>query len=185
MQTAQQHNAQTLDRLPSVPGIGNIVRVVLRYEIPEITRFPRVQDVVSSCRLVTGAKASAGKREGTSGTQIGQASLTWAFSAAAVLCLRTHPAGHKSLARFEKKHGKGKALTVLAHTLARAVYDRLKRDTVFARRKCLNGSGSGAGEPNASLDAPGLSLASGALMIALRPRTRRSTEALWPCSLGL
>ena len=170
MQTAQQHNAQTLDRLPSVPGIGNIVRVVLRYEIPEITRFPRVQDVVSSCRLVTGAKASAGKREGTSGTQIGQASLTWAFSAAAVLCLRTHPAGQKSLARFE---------------LARAVSDMRKRDTVFARRKCLNGSGSGAGEPNASLDAPGLSLASGALMIALRPRTRRSTEALWPCSLGL
>ena len=95
MQTAQQHNAQTLDRLPSVPGIGNIVRVVLRYEIPEITRFPRVQDVVSSCRLVTGAKASAGKREGTSGTQIGQASLTWAFSEAAVLFLRTHPTGQK------------------------------------------------------------------------------------------
>jgi len=71
-------------------------------------------------------------------------------------------------------------LTGLAHTLARAVYDMRKRDTVFDRQKCLNGSWSGAGEPNASLDAHGLSLASGALMISLRQRTRRSPEALWP-----
>jgi hypothetical protein len=32
---------------------------------------------------------------------------------------------------LEKKHGKGKALTVLAHKLARAVYYLLKRDVVF------------------------------------------------------
>ena len=62
MQTAKQHDAQTLSRLPSVPGIGNILRVVLRYEMHDSTRFPRVQDVVSSCRWVTCAKASAGKR---------------------------------------------------------------------------------------------------------------------------
>jgi len=30
-------------------------------------------------------------------------------------------------------------LTVLAHKLARAVYDMLKRDTVFDRQKFLNG----------------------------------------------
>ncbi len=99
MPTAPQHDAQTLSRLQSVPGIGTIVRVGRLDEMHEITRFPRVQDVVSSCRLVTCAKESAGKRYGTSGTTIGQASLTWAFSEAAVLCLRTHPAGHKSLAR--------------------------------------------------------------------------------------
>jgi hypothetical protein len=50
-----------------------------------IHRFPRVQDVVSYGRFVKGAKASAGKRHGTSGTKIGQASLQWAFSEAAVL----------------------------------------------------------------------------------------------------
>src|SRR2546426_11873140 len=92
-------------------------------------RFPRVQDVVSSCRLVKGAKASAGKRYGTSGAKIGNASLTWAFSEAAVLFLRTNPAGQKSRARWEKKHGKGKALTVRAPKLARAVYSRLQRAT--------------------------------------------------------
>ena len=33
------------------------------------------------------------------------------------------------LTRLEKKHSKGKALTILAHTLARAVYYMLKRRT--------------------------------------------------------
>jgi hypothetical protein len=76
-------------------------------------------------------------------------------------------------------------LTVWAQTRARAVSARRRRATVCERPKVLNASESGAGEPHASLDAHGLSLASGALMIALRQRTRRSTEALWPCSLGL
>jgi len=131
VRTAKQHDAQTLYRLPSIPGIGKILRLVLLYEIHDITRFPRVQDFVSSCRLVKCAKESAGKRYGTAGTKIGNAYLKWACSEAAVLFLRNNPAGQKSLARLEKKHGKGKALTVLAHKLARAVYYMLKREVVF------------------------------------------------------
>ena len=138
VQTAKQHDAQTLYRLQSVPGIGKILSLVLLYEIHDITRFPRVQDFVSYCRLVKCAKESAGKRYGTSGTKIGNAYLKWAFSEAAVLFLRNHPAGQKYLARLEKKHGKGKALTVLAHKLARAVYYMLRRDTVFDMQKFLN-----------------------------------------------
>jgi transposase len=69
--------------------------LVLLYEIHDITRFPRVQDVVSYGRVVTCAKASAGKRSGTAGTKSGQASLKWAFSEAAVLFLRNNPAGQQ------------------------------------------------------------------------------------------
>jgi hypothetical protein len=76
---------------------------------------------------------------------------------------------------LENHHGKGNALTVFAHQLARAVYDRLKRDTAFDMQKFLTGSWSGAGEPTASLDDHGLSLACGALMLSRRPGTRRST----------
>jgi transposase len=131
VQTAKQHDGQTLYFLQSVPGIGKILSLVLLYEIQDITRFPRVQDFVSYCRLVKCAKESAGKRYGTAGTKIGNAYLKWAFSEAAVLFLRNNPAGQKYLARLEKKHGKGKALTVLAHKLARAVYYMLKRKVVF------------------------------------------------------
>jgi transposase len=137
--TAKQHHAQTLYRLQSVPGIGKILALVLLYEIHDIVRFPRVQDFVSYCRLVKCTKESAGKRYGTSGAKIGNAYLKWAFSEAAVLFLRNNPAGQKYVARLEKKHGKGKALTILAHKLARAVYYMLRRDTAFDLQKFLNG----------------------------------------------
>jgi transposase len=113
--TAKQHKAQALYRRQSVPGIGKMWSLVLLDEMHDITRFPRVQDVVSYCRLVKCAKESAGKRYGTTGAKLGNAYLKWAFSAAAVLFLRNHPAGQKSLARLETNHGKGKALTVFAH----------------------------------------------------------------------
>ena len=136
--TAKEHNAQVFYRLRSIPGVGKILALVLLYEIHDIQRFPRVQEFVSYCRLVKCAKESAGKRYGTSGTKIGNAYLKWAFSEAAVLFLRNNPAGQKYLARIEKKHGKGKALTILAHKLARAVYYMLKRDTAFDLDKFLN-----------------------------------------------
>jgi transposase len=139
VQTAKQHDAHTLYRLQSVPGIGKILSLVLLYEIHDIRRFPRGQDFVSYCRLVKCAQESAGKRYGTSGAKIGNAYLKWAFSEAAVLFLRHNPVGQKYLTRLEKKHGKGKALTILAHKLARAVYYILKRDTVFDMDKFLHG----------------------------------------------
>jgi transposase len=129
--TAKAHDAQTFYRLRSIPGVGKILSLVILYEIHDIHRFPRVQEFVSSCRLVKCAKESAGKRYGTAGTKMGNAYLKWAFSEAAVLFLRNNPAAQKDLTRLAKKHGKGKALTVLAHKLARAVYYMLKRDTAF------------------------------------------------------
>ena len=159
LKTAKQHDANTLSLLRTVPGIGELLSLVLLYAIHDIARFPRVPDFVSYCRLVTCAKESAGKRSGTSGTKIGKASLQGAFSEAAVLFLRAHPAGQKYLARLETKHGKGQALTVLAHKLARAVYSMLQRGVGFALNTFFHGEGSGAGEPAASLGHHGRSLA--------------------------
>jgi len=158
LKTAKQPNAQTLSLLRTVPGIGEILSFVLLYAIHDITRFPRVQDCLSYCRLVQCTKESAGKRSGPSGTKIGNAHLTWAFSEAAVLFLRANPAGQQSLTTLEKKHGSGKALTRLGQNLGRTVYDMLQRQTAFDMGKFLNGSGSGADEPNASLDNHGRSL---------------------------
>src|SRR5215831_15451995 len=131
VQTAKQHDAHTLYLLQTVPGIGKILSLVLLYEIHQIDRFPSVQDFASYARLVKCSKESAGKRLGTSGKKIGNAHLKWTFSEAATLFLRNNPNGQKLLARLEKKHGKGKALTILAHKLARAVYYMLKRTTAF------------------------------------------------------
>ena len=70
---------------------------------------------------------------GTSGTKSGNAHLKWPFSEAAVLFLRDHPPAQPDLARLEKTHDKGNALPVLAHQLARAVYDMLNRQVAFER----------------------------------------------------
>src|SRR5215470_12420961 len=136
--TAKQHDANTLSLLQTVPGIGKILSLVLLYEMHDITRFPRVQDFVSYCRLVKCAKESAGKRYGTTGAKIGNAYLKWAFSEATVLFLRDNPVGQKFLTRLEKKHSKGKALTILAHKLARAVYFMLKNKRAFDMSKFLH-----------------------------------------------
>ena len=151
--TAQQHDAHTLYRLPTVPGIGKSRRLVLPYDIQDLERFPPVQDFASYGRLVKCAQASAGKRVGTSGKQIGNAPLPWAFSEAAVVFVRHNPQGQKALARWEKKPDTGQALTILAHKLARAVSEMLKRKTAFALAVFLRASGSSAGEPAVSLDA--------------------------------
>jgi len=137
---AQPHDANPLDRLQTGPGIGNILRLVLLDAIHDLQRVPSVQDFVASCRLVTGAQEAAGTRDGTAGTKRGHASLTGAFSAAAVRFLRDHPAGHKSLTSLENKHGQGNALTLLAQKLGRAVDDMVTRHKAFDRPKFLPAS---------------------------------------------
>jgi transposase len=129
--TAKAHDVQTFARLQSVPGIGEILALVLLSEIQDSARFPRGQDFVSYCRVVKCAKESNGKRLGTSGTKIGNVPLRWAFAAAAVLFLRHNQPGKAYFTKLEHKQGKATALTVLAHKLARAVYYLLAREQAF------------------------------------------------------
>lgn len=138
LKTAEHHDANILYLLQTIPGIGQILSLVLLYEIHQIDRFPSVQDFASYCRLVKCSNESGGKRLGTSGKKIGNAHLKWAFSEATTLFLRNNPQGQKLLARLEKTHGKGKALSLLAHKLGRAVYFLLKRQVAFNMEMFLN-----------------------------------------------
>jgi len=131
LRTARQHDPNTLYRLRTVPGIGKILSLVILYEIHDIHRFPTVQDFASYARLVTCAHLSAGKRTGTSGKKIGNAHLKWAFSEAAVLFLRQNPPAQAWLKQAASKHGKPKALSILAHKLGRAAYYILLRNEAF------------------------------------------------------
>jgi len=59
----------------------------------------------------------------------------WAFSEAAVLFVR-HSADAKALlARLTKRHGKGKALSILAHKIGRAAYYVRLREKPFDSAK--------------------------------------------------
>ena len=133
---AKRHNADAFHRLRSVPGIGKVLALTILYEIHDITRFDRVQEFASYARLVKCQKQSGGKTLGTSGAKMGNVHLKWAFSEAAVLFLR-HTEGKKLIARIQKQHGKGKALSILAHKIGRAVFYILSRGTVFSLEKFL------------------------------------------------
>ena len=63
--------------------------------------------------------------------------LKWAFSEAAVLFLRRNPEGQRYVERLAKKHGKGKALSILAARLGRAVYTILNDRVPFDPQKFL------------------------------------------------
>jgi len=132
---AKQQEPQGFQLLRSIPGIGKVLAMTILYEIHDIRRFDRVQEFASYARLVRCAKESAGKKHGTSGAKMGNVHLKWAFSEAAVLFVRHCPEGKKLLARWEKKHGKGKALSILAHKLGRAAYYVLLREKAFDLEK--------------------------------------------------
>ena len=121
--------------LRSIPGIGKVLAMTIVYELHDVHRFERVQQFASYARLVKCAKESAGKRKGTSGAKMGNVHLKWAFSEAAVLFVRDSAEAKLLLARLTKRHGKGKALSILAHKIGRAAYYVLAREKPFDAAK--------------------------------------------------
>ena len=134
---AKLHEPQDFQLLRSIPGVGKVLALTILYEIHDVRRFARVQEFASYARLVRCAKESAGKKLGTEGRKIGNVHLKWAFSEAAVLFLRHCAEGKKLLARLQKRHGKGKSLSILAHKLGRAAYHMLARGRAFDLQKFL------------------------------------------------
>jgi transposase len=134
---ANYHDPVSYALLQSIHGVGRILGLVMLYEIQDIGRFPRVQDFASYSRLVKCSHESNGKKYGTNGNKIGNAHLKWAFSEAAVLFLKGNDPAKRYFDRLIHKHGKAKALSILAHKLGRAVYFMLKNKEAFDQKKFL------------------------------------------------
>jgi transposase len=137
LRNAKIHDPKAFYLLSTVHGIGDILALVILYEIHDIRRFPRVQNFLSYARLVKCRKESAGKPSGPSKKKIGDPHLKWAFSEAAVLFLKDNPEAQRYMNRLRSKHGKAKALSILAQRLGRAVYYMLLREKPFDLEKFL------------------------------------------------
>jgi len=135
---ARQHDPYSFHLLQTVPGIGKIIALVLLYEVHDINRFPQVQDFSSYSRLVKPKHESNGKISGAKNSKIGNAHLKWAFSEAAIRFIGKSEEGKQYVERMEKKHGKGKALSIFAHKIGRAVYYILKNKEPFNQDKFFN-----------------------------------------------
>jgi transposase len=135
---AKVDDPQTYARLQTIPGVGRVLALVLLYELHDIRRFSNVGNFVSYCRLVRPKHESNGKATtATKRKKIGSAPLRWALGEAACLMLRELPAAKTLVARLEKKHGKAKALAILAAKIARAVYWMLRRKEAFDVKRCF------------------------------------------------
>jgi transposase len=136
-QHAKEHNPNDLYLLRTVPGIGDILSLVILYEIHDIKRFPTAQDFASYARLIKPKKESAGKTYSSSNSKIGNAYLKWAFSEAAILLIRGRDPIKAYHERLKNKHGKAKAIAILSHRLGRAVYYMLKNKQAFDMNRFL------------------------------------------------
>ena len=118
--------------LQSVPGIGEVLALVLLYEIHDIRRFDTVGRFLSYCRLVRPKHESCGKTSRGPGGKFGNAHLKWAFGEATVLMIRELPWAKRFIDRqLTKKVAKAKALNMLAKKLARTVHFILRRREPF------------------------------------------------------
>lgn len=131
LKLAKGHDSVSLHLLQSIHGVGDVLALTMLYEIHTIDRFPSRGEFCSYGRLVKGQKSSAGKNYGTTGGRIGNAHLRWAFSEAAVLFLRNNKEAERYYNRLINRHGKSKALSVVAKRLGIAVYYMLKRQQPF------------------------------------------------------
>jgi transposase len=137
--TVKVDDSDTFYRLRSIPGVGKILALVLLYEIHDSKRFGGAGEFLSYARLIRPLKTSAGKVTAGGGAKIGNAHLKWAFSEAACLLARESDQAKRFLARKEKKHGKPKALGILAARLGRAVYHMLRQKQAFDPKRFWNG----------------------------------------------
>jgi transposase len=125
------HDQQSFLLLKTIPGVGDILGATVLYEIHHVGRFAKVGEFLSYSRLVKCFKTSMGKIKGVGGSKNGNVHLKWAFSEAAAHFLRDNLVGKNLHNRLVRKHGKAKAMGVLAAKLARAVYFMLKRRQPF------------------------------------------------------
>ena len=121
----------SVQRLLSIPGIGDITGSIIAMETGDIHRFPDDKHYCSYCRLVPGAKDSGGKHSHRSGSKDGNRYLKFAFTESAVKAMQFYPEIKHFASRLERRSGKTIARTVVAKELAKITYFVLNRQQGF------------------------------------------------------
>jgi transposase len=126
---------EEFDPLLTVWGIGKVLSLTMMYEVGDISRFKKVGNFASYCRLVKSTRLSAGKRKGSGNARNGNPYLSWAFSESAHFAVRYHPEAKKYFQRKRSKTNGIIAIRAVAHKLARAAYYVMKDQVTFEPEK--------------------------------------------------
>lgn len=117
--------------LESIPGIGDLLSLLLSVEIGDIKRFPNDRALASYAGLVPSVSSSGGK------TYLGQTSnksnpyIRWALTEAVTHVVKKDSTYKKFYEKLEIKKGKSKARVAIMHKLIRAIWYMLTKREKF------------------------------------------------------
>ncbi|HEU4853688.1 MAG TPA: IS110 family transposase [Nitrosospira sp.] len=123
--------------LKSIPGIGEVLAIVIMLETGDISRFAQVGNFASYARCVDSAHYSNSKKKGAGNTKNGNAYLVWAFIEAANFARRFSDEARRFFDKKKTKTNSVVATKALAHKLARASYHILKEKQPFDVKRCF------------------------------------------------
>ena len=123
--------------LTSVPGIGEILAMVILLEAGSIDRFAAPGNFASYARCVGSERTSNGKKKGEGNTKNGNKYLAWAFVEAANFALRYCAEAKRFYERKKARTNRVVAIKALAHKLARACFHMLKEHKPFDIARCF------------------------------------------------
>ena len=136
---AKEYNRTMHNLLLTMPGIGDMMSLVILYEIGDINRFPSAQKFSSYCRLVKCERESGGKRYRGGNQKIGNPYLKWAIGEIIIHAPRTSALIDKYYNRLINKNGKKKAKAIMNHKFGVAIYYMLKNKQGFDEERFIRG----------------------------------------------
>jgi transposase len=117
--------------LMTIPGVGDLLGLIILYETHDTSRFDTVQRYSSYCGVVKCERTSAGKRIAAKNTKIRNPYLKWAYGDIILKAQVVEPPIAKLYERLKSKYGIGRAKSIIAHRFAVAAYFMLKNKQVF------------------------------------------------------
>ena len=124
-------------KITSIDGVGVVLGLTIILETGKISRFNKVGDYASYCRLVSGARYSNGKKKAKVNTKNGNKYLCWAFIEAANFAIRYNETIKKYYQRKLAKTNPIIAKKTVAHKLARSCFYVLRDDLEFDVNKAF------------------------------------------------
>lgn len=141
-------------KLLTVPGIGEILALVMMLETGDLNRFADVSHYSSYCRCVKADWTSNGKVKGQGNRKNGNKYLAWAFVEAANFARRFCP---EAKAYYQRKMSQTRAVVAtkaLANKLCKACYFIMKHQEDFQIEKIFGIKKGCDGEPVQKLVKP-------------------------------
>ena len=124
--------------LKTVPGIGDILALIIMLEVGDIKRFAKVGNFASYCRCVSSTRLSNGKSKGKGNRKNGNKYLSWALVEAAQFTRRHNTRLRRYYDRKAAQRNPIVATKALNNKLARVCY-YIMRDQVPFNEQLLSG----------------------------------------------